>query len=132
MLTVNVSLSLTNAKSTLPMETAPHASRDTISSMELVSSLPPIMLNPLTSDAECGIGTTKSASSALRASFSTSTKSVLLLPTSAKPSTALPVTAPPATKAMTSPTDSVSTLPQTTPDPLISAVLLGTGRTKFA
>lgn len=114
------------------METAPHASRDTTLSKEPVSSLPLITLNPPTSDAECGIGTTKSASSAQRASFSTLTKSVLPLLTSAKPSTALLVTAPLATKAMTSPKDSVSTLPQTTPDPQTSAVPLGTGRTKFA
>ena len=48
MLTMSVYPSLTNAKSTLPMETAPLATRDMTSSTDSASSLNPTMPDPPT------------------------------------------------------------------------------------
>ena len=59
------------AKLQMPMETVLHASRDTTSSTELVSSHPPTLLLPPISDVDRGTGTTKSALPAQRTGSST-------------------------------------------------------------
>lgn len=62
MLKVHVLPSLTTVLLMLPMVTAPLATKDTILSMELASSLLPTMPGPLTLDVLLGIGKSKSAS----------------------------------------------------------------------
>ena len=60
------SLSLTSVLLTMPMELASHASKDTTSSMEFANSQLSTTPSLQISDAESGIGTTKSASNAQR------------------------------------------------------------------
>ena len=123
--------SLISANLTPKTVTAPHASRDTTSRKDSVSSLTSTMPSPPTPDAPPGTGTTKSASPAPKTGASMLTKFAFpsLISANLMPKT---VTAPHASRDTTSRKDNVSSLTSTMPVPQTLAVPPGTGITKFA
>ena len=129
MLTVSVFPSPINAPLTPKTVTAAHASKDTTSSVELVSSPNQTTPSLLTLDAELGTGTTRSALLAQEDGSSTLKTSVFPSLTNAK-NTLLMVTALFATKVMTLSTDNASSLNPTTPDLPTSDAESGTGMPK--
>ena len=131
MLTESAPLSLTNAQLMPKMEIAPHATRDTTSSKEPVSSQPPTTPDLLTSDVEPGTGKTRSAFPAPRTGSRMLTADASLLLINAEPMLTT-VTVPLATKDTNSRVDNASSQPSTTPNPLTLGAESGTGSTKFA
>ena len=99
-LTVSVCPFLTSVPHITKPEPVPHASRDTISSMVFVNSLPLTMLSPLMPDVVHGTGITKFVSAALRIGSSMLTVFVCPFLTTV-PLTMMPVLALLATRDMT-------------------------------